>query len=99
MLAGFLLRAASRLLAISVTIVLVAPMPHLSSLIIHATIASSSSLLRFFKLGSQLRHASVPLRHSLGVVQGTSNAFNACLVLSGRAACVPLIVWYSVPSL
>jgi hypothetical protein len=74
-------------------------MPCASSLSIRATIASSSSLLRFFKLGSQLRRVSVLLRRSLSVVRGTSNAFDACLVLSGEAACVVLIARYSVPLL
>jgi hypothetical protein len=74
-------------------------MPCASSLSIRATIASCSSLLRLFKLGSQLRRVSVLLRCSFSVVWGTLNAFNACLVLLGKAACVALIARYSVPLL
>jgi hypothetical protein len=44
MLTGPLQRAASRLFAISATIVLIALMPYASSLSIRATIASSSSI-------------------------------------------------------
>ena len=86
MLTGPLLRAASRLLAISTTIGLVAPMPRASSSSIRATIAPSSILLRFFVFGLQSRRASVLLRYYLSVVQGTLNALDACLVLSDTVA-------------
>lgn len=93
------LRSASRSLAISSTIVLVAPTPSASRSSMRATIASSSMLSSFFDLGSQPRRATFPARRSLSVVQGTTNALDACLVLSGT---VPFIAWiarYSVPLL
>ena len=65
---GPLLRAASRLIAISATIVFVAPILLVSSLSIRATIAPSSSLLSFFQFSLQLRCASILLRFSLSVV-------------------------------
>jgi hypothetical protein len=99
MLTDALPRAASRSLAISATIVLVAPIPRASGSSIRATIASSSSFVSFLELGSQSRRASVPLRQSISVVRGTSNALDTCLVLSGGVACVALIARYSLPSL
>ncbi|KAF2633295.1 hypothetical protein BU25DRAFT_444083 [Macroventuria anomochaeta] len=96
---GSSLCAASRSLAISSTIVLVAPIPFASSSSMRATIASSSIFFSLLELSRQLHCASFPLHHSLSVVWGMLNAFDACFVLSGTVAWVALIARYSVPSI
>ena len=93
------MRAASRLLAISAAIVLVASITRASSLSIRATIASSSSLLSFFELGSQLCRESVPSRRRLSVLRGTVKDLQICCLLSGDSSLAACIASSSVPSL
>jgi hypothetical protein len=92
-------RAASRSLAISSTIVLVAPIPRSSSSSIRLTIASSSVFFSFFELGSVSHRGGFPSRRRCSVVRGTLNALDACLVISGTVAFVAWMARYSVPSL
>ena len=99
MLIGPLLRVASRLLAISSTIVLVAPIPYLSSLSIYPTITSSSLFFSFFKLGLYLRRVSFLARRSLSKVLGILKALHACFILLGIVASIALIIRYSIPLL
>ena len=99
MLIGSLLYVASRLLAISSTIVLIAPIPYFSSLSMRATIASSSIFFSFFKLGLQSRCASFLAYYSLSIVLGILKALYMCFILLGIVASIALIARYSVPLL
>jgi hypothetical protein len=74
--------SASSLSAISHTAPRVGENPRVSRLIIYSVITSSSSLLSFFKLGSQSRRAAIPARRRCTVVRGQSKIEAARFTLS-----------------